>query len=253
MNARLAGKRIIVTGAARGIGLAMVRCFAAEGARVVLADVDVTVGSQQATRSRDEGHTVDFVGIDVTDEQSVATGVAKAVDLMQGIDALVNNAGGSSLNDGALTDFALDEFWRTIRIDLLGTVLMSRAVIPFLIDQGGGAVINMGSLLAERGVAGRDAYTAAKGGVHALTRSMAVNYAPAKVRVNCIAPGAVLSERMRGFIRDDPRVQANVAKHLLGLPEPEEIAEMALYLLSDAARHVTGSIMRIDGGRGAAG
>jgi NAD(P)-dependent dehydrogenase (short-subunit alcohol dehydrogenase family) len=183
----------------------------------------------------------------------VATGVAKAVDLMQGIDALVNNAGGSSLNDGALTDFALDEFWRTIRIDLLGTVLMSRAVIPFLIERGGGAVINMGSLLAERGVAGRDAYTAAKGGVHALTRSMAVNYAPAKVRVNCIAPGAVLSERMRGFIRDDPRVQANVAKHLLGLPEPEEIAEMALYLLSDAARHVTGSIMRIDGGRGAAG
>jgi NAD(P)-dependent dehydrogenase (short-subunit alcohol dehydrogenase family) len=253
MNARLAGKRIIVTGAARGIGLAMVRCFAAEGARVVLADVDVTVGSQQATRLRDEGHAVDFVGIDVTDEQSVATGVAKAVDLMQGIDALVNNAGGSSLNDGALTDFALDEFWRTIRIDLLGTVLMSRAVIPFLIERGGGAVINMGSLLAERGVAGRDAYTAAKGGVHALTRSMAVNYAPAKVRVNCIAPGAVLSERMRGFIRDDPRVQANVAKHLLGLPEPEEIAEMALYLLSDAARHVTGSIMRIDGGRGAAG
>ncbi|MEN9762096.1 MAG: hypothetical protein RI906_1922 [Pseudomonadota bacterium] len=253
MNARLAGKRIIVTGAARGIGLAMVRCFAAEGARVVLADVDVTVGSQQATRSRDEGHAVDFVGIDVTDEQSVATGVAKAVDLMQGIDALVNNAGGSSLNDGALTDFALDEFWRTIRIDLLGTVLMSRAIIPLLIERGGGAVINMGSLLAERGVAGRDAYTAAKGGVHALTRSMAVNYAPAKVRVNCIAPGAVLSERMRGFIRDDPRVQANIAKHLLGLPEPEEIAEMALYLLSDAARHVTGSIIRIDGGRGAAG
>jgi NAD(P)-dependent dehydrogenase (short-subunit alcohol dehydrogenase family) len=253
MNARLAGKRIIVTGAARGIGLAMVRCFAAAGARVVLADVDVTVGLQQATRSRDEGHAVDFVGIDVTDEHSVATGVAKAVDLMQGIDALVNNAGGSSLNDGALTDFALDEFWRTIRIDLLGTVLMSRAIIPLLIKRGGGAVINMGSLLAERGVAGRDAYTAAKGGVHALTRSMAVNYAPAKVRVNCIAPGAVLSERMRGFIRDDPRVQANIAKHLLGLPEPEEIAEMALYLLSDAARHVTGSIIRIDGGRGAAG
>jgi NAD(P)-dependent dehydrogenase (short-subunit alcohol dehydrogenase family) len=185
MNARLAEKRIIVTGAARGIGLAMVRCFAAAGASVVLADVDATVGSQQAMRSRDEGLAVDFVGIDVTDERSVATGVAKAVDLMQGIDALVNNAGGSSLNDGALTDFALDEFWRTIRIDLLGTVLMSRAIIPLLIERGGGVVINMGSLLAERGVAGRDAYTAAKGGVHALTRSMAVNYAPAKVRSVC--------------------------------------------------------------------
>lgn len=116
----------------------------------------------------------------------------------------------------------------------------------------GGSVVNMASLLGMRGTAGRDAYTAARGGVIALTRSMAVEFAPMKVRVNAIAPGAVLTERMQAFINEDPRVQANVEKHLLGLPEPREIAEAIVYLLGQSTRHITGAILPIDGGRGVA-
>src|SRR5690606_20087890 len=123
--------------------------------------------------------------------------------------------------------------------------------IPEIANAGGGAIINMGSIVALRGLKGRDAYTAAKGGVHALTRSMAVEFAEQGIRCNAIAPGAVSSERMEHFIQNDPRVAAAVSRHLLGIPKPEEIADMALFLASEESRHVTGAIFQIDGGRSA--
>jgi NAD(P)-dependent dehydrogenase (short-subunit alcohol dehydrogenase family) len=168
------------------------------------------------------------------------------------LNILYNDAGGSTAQDGPVTKVSLDEFWRTIKVDLYGTFLCCKYGIPELIKAGGGAVINTTSLVALAGTKGRDAYTAAKGGVLAMTRSMAVNYAKHKVRVNAIAPGAILTERVRKLLGDDPG-SANIAgSHLLGMGEPEDIANMALFLASDEARIITGAIFPVDSGWSAA-
>lgn len=248
---RISGKVVLVTGAAQGIGFAMARLFAAEGATVVLADIDAPHGRAAALTIDRSGGVAEFVRVDVTDEASVTAALALVQSRFGRLDALVNTAGGSTMRDGAVTQVALDEWWRTLRTDLFGTFLCARHALPMIVASGGGAIVNMGSILAERGVAGRDAYTAAKGGVHALTRSMAVEFAAQNVRVNCIAPGAVLSERVERFIHDDPLVQATIDKHLLGVPEPDEIALLALYLVSDESRRMTGAVIPLDGGRAA--
>jgi NAD(P)-dependent dehydrogenase (short-subunit alcohol dehydrogenase family) len=133
-------------------------------------------------------------------------------------------------------------------VDLYGTFLCCKYGIPELIKAGGGAVINTTSVVAMAGIKGRDAYTAAKGGVLALTRSMAVGYAKHKIRVNAIAPGATLTERVKKFIADDPRMGDMSDRHLLGMGEPEDIARMALFLASDEARVITGAIFPVDSG-----
>jgi len=189
--------------------------------------------------------------MDVTDEASVKAAVDFSVQSAGKLEVLVNNAGGSTLNDRSVVEMDLEEFWRAIKVDLYGTVLTCRHAIPRMIDAGGGAIVNMGSIAALRGLKGRDAYTAAKGGVTALSRSIAVEFADQKIRCNVIAPGAVRTERMEHFIQNDPRVAQAVSKHLLGLPDPDEIAQMALFLASDESRHVTGAIFQIDGGRSA--
>jgi NAD(P)-dependent dehydrogenase (short-subunit alcohol dehydrogenase family) len=252
-NGRLHRKVAFITGAASGIGRAMAQLFATEGASVVIADLDEAHGRAAAMTIDQAGGIAEFVRVDVTDEPSVQAGIAHTVARFGKLDVLVNNAGGSSTRDAPVTQVPVEEFWRALRVDLLGLFLCCRHGIPEIAKAGGGAVVNMGSALALRGIAGRHAYTAAKGGVHSLSRAMAVDFASQKVRVNVIAPGAVLTERMQRFIATDPRVQAAVAKHLLGLPEPEEVAHMALYLASDEARHVTGAVFSLDGGRTAAG
>jgi NAD(P)-dependent dehydrogenase (short-subunit alcohol dehydrogenase family) len=133
-------------------------------------------------------------------------------------------------------------------VDLFGTFLCCKFGIPELIKAGGGSVINTTSYVALAGIKGRDAYTAAKGGVLAMTRSMAVNYARHKIRVNAIAPGAILTERVRKFIANDPRVAQMNESHLLGMGEPGDIARMALFLASDEARIITGAIFPVDSG-----
>jgi NAD(P)-dependent dehydrogenase (short-subunit alcohol dehydrogenase family) len=240
---RLSSKVVLITGAAHGIGLAMARLFAAEGATVVIGDIDEPHGRAAALTIDHAGGIAEFVKLDVTDEASVEAAILHACKRFGRLDILVNDAGGPTPRDGPLTEFDLDDFWRVMRTNLLGTVLCCRHAIPVIAAGGGGAVLNMGSIVALRGTAGRDAYTAAKGGVHALTQSLAVEFASDRVRVNCIAPGAVTSER----------AQADVGRHLLGIPEPEEVASLALYLVSDESRHVTGTIVSIDGGRAAAG
>ena len=127
----------------------------------------------------------------------------------------------------------IEEFWRAIRLDLFGTFLGCRFGIPAIIASGGGSVINMASNVALMGVAGRDCYTAAKGGIAAITRSMAVEFAPQRVRVNAIAPSATMTDRVRGRLEaGNSRVTKLAAAHLLGLIEPEDIANMAVFLAS---------------------
>jgi len=250
-GSRLQGKVALITGAATGIGRATARRFAAEGARVLLGDIDRAGGEGVADELVAGGLAARFVELDVTDEKSVRAAVATATESFGRLDVLVNNAGGSTTHDRSVVEVDLDEFWRAIRIDLFGMFLCCRHAIPAMAAGGGGAIVNMGSIAALRGLVGRDAYTAAKGGVTALSRSIAVEFAAKGIRSNLIAPGAVLSGRMERFIRDDPRVQQAVSRHLLGLPQPEEVAALALYLASDESAHMTGAEIALDGGRSA--
>jgi NAD(P)-dependent dehydrogenase (short-subunit alcohol dehydrogenase family) len=249
---RLDGKVAFITGSGSGIGRAGAIRFSREGAKVVVADISHEGGERTVAMARDLGGDATFVHTDVTAPESVERAIAATVATYGKLNILYNDAGGSTAQDGPVTKVSLDEFWRTIKVDLYGTFLCCKYGIPELIKAGGGAVITTTSLVALAGTKGRDAYTAAKGGVLAMTRSMAVNYAKHKVRVNAIAPGAILTERVRKLLGDDPG-GANIAgSHLLGMGEPEDIANMALFLASDEARIITGAIFPVDSGWSAA-
>ncbi len=167
---------------------------------------------------------------------------------MGGLDVLYNNAGGATARDGRVTDMPLEEFWRTISVDLFGCFLGCRFAIPHIVAAGGGSIINTTSIRAMVGTAGADAYTAAKGGVLTLTRALALQWAPERVRVNAIAPGVVLTERVRGILPEDDPIKL---KTPLGPSEPWDVAPLALYLASDESRQVTGAILPVDGGASA--
>jgi NAD(P)-dependent dehydrogenase (short-subunit alcohol dehydrogenase family) len=242
---RLEGKVAFITGAGTGIGRATAVLFARHGAHVVVADIDGVAGDETAHLA---GHGALAVRTDVTDEASVQAAIRTTVDTFGRLDVLHNNAGGSTPQDDTVVDAPLEEFWRVIRLDLFGTFLGCRHGIPALIRSGGGAVINMTSNLALMGIAGRDCYTAAKGGVAALTRSLAVEFAPHHVRVNAIAPSATMTARVQKLMAGNPAVDKLAQSHLLGLIQPEDIANAALYLASEESRMMTGHILRVDSG-----
>lgn len=242
---RLAGKTALVTGGGNGIGKASVLTFAREGAEVVIADFNQAAADTLAAQITSEGGKALAVSGDVSDEASVDQMISAALDAFGKIDVLLNSAGGGSTKDGPVTELDLDEFWRTIRVDLYGTLLTCRRTIPAMRDSGGGSIINLSSLRAVIGTHGADAYTASKGGVLAMSRAMAMQWAEENIRVNVIAPGVVLTERVAAFIKPDNPVYQ---KSLLGPSESVDVANMALYLASDESRKVTGTVMRLDGG-----
>jgi NAD(P)-dependent dehydrogenase (short-subunit alcohol dehydrogenase family) len=243
--ARLAGKVAFITGAGTGIGRATAILFAREGARVAIADIDAAAGEETAHLA---GNGAIALRTDVTDEASVQEAVRTAVQQFGALHILHNNAGGSTPHDNTAVEAPIEEFWRVIRLDLFGTFLGCRIAIPQIIRSGGGSVINMSSNLALMGIAGRDCYTAAKGGVAAITRSMAVEFASQRVRVNAIAPSATMTDRVRKLMVGNAALDKLANSHLLGLIEPPDIANMALFLASDESRMVTGQVYPVDSG-----
>jgi NAD(P)-dependent dehydrogenase (short-subunit alcohol dehydrogenase family) len=242
---RLAGKVAFITGAGTGIGRATAILFAREGAKVAVADIDGAAAEETAELA---GNEAIAILTDVTDADSLQTAIRATVDKFGGLDVLHNNAGGSTGQDDTAVNAPLEEFWRAIKLDLYGTFLGCRFGIPELIKAGGGSVINMSSNVALMGVAGRDCYTAAKGGIAAITRSLAVAYAPQKVRVNAIAPSATMTDRVKKLIAGNAALTRLADSHLLGLIEPSDIANAALYLASDDSRMVTGQVLPVDSG-----
>jgi NAD(P)-dependent dehydrogenase (short-subunit alcohol dehydrogenase family) len=242
---RLAGKVAFITGAGTGIGRATAIMFAREGARVTIADIDAAAGEETAHLA---GNDAIAFRTDVTDEASVQEAVRTAVQQFGALHILHNNAGGSTPRDNTVVEAPIEEFWRVIRLDLFGTFLGCRIAIPQIIRSGGGSVINMSSNLALMGIAGRDCYTAAKGGVAAITRSMAVEFASQRVRVNAIAPSATMTDRVRRLMAGNAALDKLANAHLLGLIEPPDIANMALFLASDESRMVTGQVYPVDSG-----
>ncbi|HET7882732.1 MAG TPA: SDR family oxidoreductase [Acetobacteraceae bacterium] len=242
---RLAGKVALITGAGTGIGRATALLFAREGARVAIAEIDTVAGEEAAHLA---GNGAIFIRTDVTDETSMQAAVRTTVQQFGALHVLHNNAGGSTPQDNTVVDAPLEEFWRVIRLDLFGTFLGCRCGIPAIVQSGGGSVINMSSNVALMGIAGRDCYTAAKGAVAAITRSMAVEFAPQKVRVNAIAPSATMTDRVRRLVAGNAALTRLADAHLLGLIEPQDIADMALFLASDESRMVTGHVYPVDSG-----
>ena len=245
---RLDGKVAVITGAGSGIGRATALRFAQEGAAVMVADISEELGLATVEAVATDGGDARFVLTDVTEPDSVAALIDTTVATHGGLHVLHNNAGGSTTRDASVVDVSIDEWWRAINLNLFGAFLGCRFGIPAIIASGGGSVINMTSSVALLGTAGRDAYTAAKGGVAALTRSVAKEFGPHNVRVNAIAPGAVATERVLSMMGERANEWMDPAAGVPLMSQPSDIADAALFLACDESRTVTATIVTVDGG-----
>jgi NAD(P)-dependent dehydrogenase (short-subunit alcohol dehydrogenase family) len=244
---RLEGKKAIVTGAAAGIGQETARRFAAEGAQVVLSDIDGAVVEAAA------GEITGGIAIvaDVTDQEQVDALVASAIAAMGGLDILVNNAGIPML--GTVETLAEADWDRQLDVNLKSVYRTGRAVWPHFKAQGYGVILNTASVAGLTGSVGQASYGAAKAGVINLTRCMAVDGADIPIRVNCICPGFIETPMLLDYLAgqdDPPAARAQVdAMHPLGrVGKPGDIAAGFVYLASDDADWVTGTALTIDGG-----
>ncbi|MDF0545113.1 SDR family oxidoreductase [Sphingobium sp. H39-3-25] len=242
------GKVALVTGGGGGIGRASVELLAREGARVVIAEYNEETGEAARQAVLAGGGEAIFVPTDVSDETQMKALVDTAIRTYGKIDVLHNNVGGSTLNDGPITQVSNDEFWLKMRVDVFGTWLGCRLVIPHMIENGGGSIVNMTSVNAIIGVKGRNAYAAAKGAVSSLTRALAVQYAEFGIRVNCIAPGRTLTERVMARQGNRKPTDLKDDSHLLGLIEPAEVARTVLYLATEDSSKTTGQVLVVDSG-----
>ena len=250
---RLQGKIVLITGAAAGIGKASALRFAKEGAVVGLLDLN-PAGIEVAEVIRTQGGQAEFIQADVSDATVQQEAIESPVASLGGVDVLYNNAGGATPLDDHLLKMPLEEFDRAIGLNLFGPFAGCRFVIPHMEQRGGGSIINTASIRSMIGTAGADAYTAAKGGIVTLTRALALQCAPKKIRVNAIAPGAVMTERVKALMaggNDSGPTEALVNRHLLGLGTPEDVADVALFFASEDSRWVTGQILPVDGGASA--
>ena len=248
---RLQGKVAIITGASAGIGKASSILFADEGCTLGLVDINETDGQKLAEDIRKSGGKATFIKADVSNAEQLEAAIETFVQEFGGIDILYNNAGGATPRDDHLLNMPLDEFDHAIALNLFGPFAACKFVIPHMDKRGGGSIINTASIRTMIGTTGADGYTSAKGGIVSLTRALAVQCASKGIRVNAIAPGAVLTERVKALIdagNDSGPDQKMAERHLLGMGEPEQVASVALFFASEDSRWVTGQILPVDGG-----
>jgi NAD(P)-dependent dehydrogenase (short-subunit alcohol dehydrogenase family) len=248
---RLRDKVVLITGGGSGMGRLASLTFAREGARVVSVDVVPEAGAAAVAEITRAGGQALFVAADVGREDQVRNAIQQAVARFGRLDVLYNNAGIFPADDGSVVDLDTAVWDRVMTVNLKGIYLCCKHGIPELIRAGGGSIINVASFVALVGCSvPQDAYTASKGGVIALTKSLAVQFGPRRIRTNAIAPGPVETPLLTSWLLSNPEAKK---RRLDRIPmgrfgRPEDIVQMALYLASDEATWVNGSVLVVDGG-----
>lgn len=250
---KLQGKVAAITGSGNGIGLEAAKLFAGEGAKVYVLEVNSEAGKQAALEIRQTGGYAEFVLTDVSDDHSVASAFTRIVANDGRLDILYNNASVFLGNDDTvIADLAPPIWKRIIAINLDSIFHCCRHAIPIMLSNGGGSIINTSSSAGIIGIPGCDAYTASKGATVSLTRSMAVEYGPYNIRVNCIAPAAILTDMVResnlnkADFDEQKFLSSGTPLRRWGLPS--DIAQIALFLASDSSSYINGAIIPADGG-----
>ena len=246
---RLADKVAVVTGAARGIGLACARRFAAEGARVVLSDIDEEGGRTAAEEIAASGAAARFVACDVGEQGQCAALMAAAAEAYGGLDICVANAG--IIHTADFLEIEEADFDRVIRVNLKGVFLTGQAAARRMVAEGrGGAIVNMSSVNAVIAIPNQVPYVVAKGGVNQLTKVMALSLAPHGIRVNAIGPGSIQTEILMAVMEDEAARRKILSRTPMGrVGRPEEVASVAVFLASEDASYMTGQTVYPDGGR----
>jgi NAD(P)-dependent dehydrogenase (short-subunit alcohol dehydrogenase family) len=248
---RLSGKSCVITGGGSGMGRAAAEMFCAEGARVAVLDLNEGPGEEAAAAARGRGGEAFFIRCDVSRESDVRGAIDAAAGRFGGVDVLYNNAGIMLEQDRSVIDTDEEAWDRTLAVNVKGIYFACKHAIPRMLEQGSGSVINIASFVALVGCSvPQDAYTASKGAVIALTKSLAVQFGPRGVRTNAICPGPIETPLLTEWLLKDPEAKrVRLARNPTGrFGRPEDIVNAAIYLASDESTWTNGATLVVDGG-----
>jgi NAD(P)-dependent dehydrogenase (short-subunit alcohol dehydrogenase family) len=248
---RLNGKVAIVTGGGGGIGGATARALAREGASVLVVDVNEEAAAAVAGGIRDAGGVAESL----SEEQDVEAVMAEVVKRFGRLDVLHNNAALTDSDflsaDTAVTELSLEVWQRTLAVNLTSQMLMCKHAVPIMADQGGGSIINMSSGASLKGDRTRTAYGVSKAGVNALTMYVATSHGKKGIRANTILPGLVITDAVRAHLKEEMLASLSKATLTPSVGQPEDIADVVVFLASDESRYITGQMLAVDGGMSA--
>ena len=245
---RLKGKVAVVTGSTSGIGIGIARLYAAEGAKVVICGRREEKGQAVVDTIRSEGGEAWYHFMDITSPESIEKLFADTAEKYGKIDVLVNNAANVGLKDGRVDELTLDMWDAVFSSDLRGTFYATKCVIPYMQQNGGGSIINIGSMASCGGDLGSTAYACAKAGVDMLTKSTALQYGKSNIRCNCVRPGLIVTPDNEGKV---PQILKDIFLNNIMVPRygcPADIANMCVYLGSDESGFFSGQVVTVDGG-----
>ena len=255
MKVALEGHGAIVTGGANGIGKAIVHALIENGAHVAIIDIDVQTGTQTAQEIKKDGGTCIFVEADVTNPGQIEAAAKNIANQLNGIQILINNAGINTKSQRVpIHQYTLDDWHRILKVDLTGVFVVSRSVIPYMLEKTPGRIVNISSIAGLVPLRLQSAFVAAKAGVTNLTRSMALELGPQGILVNAVAPGSTLTRGTKElFYGPDGTYTENAASLLSHIPlgrpgNVEEIAAAVLFLVAPEASYINGAILTVDGG-----